>query len=535
MGVTMKLSPAQQRAIKQIKETNSIKGIRRNTLRALDTREMLQYADDGTVSVKEMLAPDTTVTYRTYTRRYSTRPTYDINLTDAAFWDKARNGKAKGLMLAGALLKPIASKIAAWAFGIVPKFTFDDDYTGGEFTKWFTANHPELLRGYEDSIALGNVWTVVNADLSVTPVPPDVVTEMVDENDYSKVTGWQVKEIYPHPERPADTMTIVDRYTPDGRTRIIERNGLATLSTTYRNLIGMLPIVHVKNNAGINERFGKPDAHALLPVLSEYDDVLYAAITGNKRMGRPTPVFEKMGSQKQVEAFHQQFGKRVEYLDENGEKKYRYEYTFDADDTQVIGGDGTFNYKQPGSFMGDVEKLITVLYYLIIEHLELPEWLMGTALTSSKASAETQVEPFVKFIEKKQGLMRYWLQEIVSIVLSYMSLYDSQIKVEIPVIQFAPLVTTDGKLTLDAISLGLKEGLLDRETALRLMPLDIDDPRAVLDAVDAEAAAAADAFERSVDAKLKQAEDRLDDEENTDDAGSQTDDADMQALERLGA
>jgi hypothetical protein len=524
--MTVTLSPAQQKALTLIETTGQAQGVKSRTLKALEKRELIRRTASGyeRAPVKEILSPTTQTTYRIISRRWSITPTVDINLPDAEFWDKARNGKAMAMQLAGALLKPVQSKIAAWVFGIMPKFKFEDDYTQGEFMDWFNQVHPELLRGYEESVGLGNEWITVNPDMSVTIVPPDVVDPIVDEMDYSKIVGWKVTEVYPHPERPGDTMTIEDVYSEKERTRTILKNGTSILSTTYKNLIGVLPIAHVKNNAGVNERNGKPEAAALYPILSEYDDVLHNAITGNKLMGQPTPVFEEMGTPKQVDAFMAEFGEEETYVDTDGTTKRRVVFNFDPKDAQVIGGSGKFNYKSPNPFMADVTKLLEILYYLFIEHLELPEFIMGTAIASSKASVETQMPAFEKFIQKKQGLMRYWLQQIVEIALRYMALFDSKIKVEQPKISFVPLTTKDGKLTIEAAKLAAGRGLLTKEALLRVLPLDIDDPAQAVKDADEEAAAAADAFEQNMDKELERAEQRLNNEDKENDDTVDTDD-----------
>ena len=47
-------------------------------------------------------------------------PTKDFSTADYRYWDSARRGKARGLEISGLLLKPLASKVAAWVLGSAP-------------------------------------------------------------------------------------------------------------------------------------------------------------------------------------------------------------------------------------------------------------------------------------------------------------------------------------------------------------------------------------------------------------------------------
>ena len=44
-------------------------------------------------------------------------PTRDMATADYRYWDRARRAKARGLEISGLLLKPLASKAAAWVMG----------------------------------------------------------------------------------------------------------------------------------------------------------------------------------------------------------------------------------------------------------------------------------------------------------------------------------------------------------------------------------------------------------------------------------
>jgi hypothetical protein len=60
------------------------------------------------------------------------------------------------------------------------------------------------------------------------------------------------------------------------------------------------------------------------------------------------------------------------------------------------------------------------------------------------------------------------------------------VRAQTPVLQWEALDQEDGTLTLETIKWAFGEGLLDELTALQMMPVEIDDPQAVLAKAKAE-------------------------------------------------
>src|SRR3954464_2590658 len=50
-------------------------------------------------------------------------PTKDFSTADYRYWDAARRTKARGVEISGLLLKPLASKVAAWVLGSPPEWS----------------------------------------------------------------------------------------------------------------------------------------------------------------------------------------------------------------------------------------------------------------------------------------------------------------------------------------------------------------------------------------------------------------------------
>ena len=415
---------------------------------------------------------------------YKVTVTQDAHIGDYAFWDRARKGKVDKLTIAGAFLKPLESKISGWALGQMPKFSSENSNLVEKAGDWWKENHASIMKGAKEALGLGDCYMVFNGDASITVVQPHVVEELVDPKDWSKIIGYRITEVYSHPTQLSSTQTIRDDYYANKRVRTVYQDGAQVSKTTYINPLGMVPVIPIHNNAAGTEVRGRPEGESLLGILQWYNDVVVAGLEGNIRQGRPTPVMEDM-TPAQIEFFWDTFGENETYYDSAGEQQVRKIIRFVSDNLLTTAG--KFKYAQPGSFAGDTEKLLGLLFYLILQYTEIPEFVWGNAIASSKASAESQMPPFSVFIESKQMAWLEWLKPLMALVVKYLSIFEMGIAEDEKVdITFAPLTTQDGKLTLDAIETGLKHGLLDRETALRLMPLDVDDPKDVLNKVDAE-------------------------------------------------
>lgn len=408
--------------------------------------------------------------------RSALTPTRDWAQADYAFWDKARWARAQGLELSGLFLKPLSSKIASWVLGVAPQWKLENSAAQDKLTEWWTEHHHEVLQAYEEATALGDCYLVINADLSLTMVSPDVVEPIVAEDDFSRIVGWRIVQNHPHPTDINRTMQVVDEYTDRERIRTVTADGKETV-TRYRNLLGICPMIHISNEPRSNEIFGRPEGYALLGALHRYGEVFDAALDGNIRQGRPTPV-AKMEDSAALDKFFETYGrsKTVEHAD--GTSETFTEIDFDSDNFLALLGD--FEWKGPGSFSKDTEVLLGLIFYLILQHSEIPEFVWGNAIASSKASAESQMPPFIRWIEKRRGQAAGWLTDVARVVLAYYALWEPGMTADAPALQWESLTDDDGRLTLDTVSWAYAEGLLDRETALQLAPVEIQDIPGVL-------------------------------------------------------
>lgn len=417
---------------------------------------------------------------RTITKRWRSsysQPVNNWSRPDYDFWERAYWGRARGLGLSGLLIKPVVSKLATWILGRAPKWKVEGKAAQKALNDWWTEHHSEVLAWVEASFKQGDGWLVINSDLSCTLLPPDVVDPIVDPLDYSRIIGWRVTQVLAHPES-LDRMTIIDEYYVDRRIHRVEVGGIAREETIYPNLIGRLQIVHIANQPSAGQVFGHPEAEALVELLHKYGEVMDAAIEGNVLQGRPTPSLN-FATVEDLEKFDEENASYETQTLADGRTQEVKTYNVDLSQLVITSG-AEFDYRSPGNFSADVVNILQILYYLALEHAELPEFVMGNAIASSKASAETQMPVFIEFIKARQGKMTTPLVEVATIVLAYLSLMMTRVRAQRPTLQWVALDQQDGKLTLDTLKWAYSIGNLTRLTALQLMPVEVEDPEGEL-------------------------------------------------------
>lgn len=417
---------------------------------------------------------------RSYTRRWRSsfrQPTNDWGRPDYLFWRRAYYGRAAGLEVSGLLIKPIVSKLAAWTLGRAPRWKLDSETSQQALADWWTDEHPQILKAWRGALKQGDQPLVVNSDLTITLLPPDCVDPIVADDDYANVIGWRVTQVLSHPET-TQRMTVIDEYYPERRIHRIEIDGRITQEIVYPNLIGRIPLVMISNQPDSGETFGHAEAEGLLPMLHRYGEVFDAAIEGNILQGRPTPVltFETV---QDLEKFDDENAEIETQQLPNGTSQRVKTYAVDLSQLLVASG-ATFDYKSPGNFTADTAQLLELMFYLYGQHSEIPEFILGMAVASSKASTESQMPAFIEFIKMRRGDMVAWLVQLAEIALGYLALITPGVTMQTPALQWEPLDQEDGTLTLETLKWALLEGLIDELTAIKLMPVEVDDPEAVL-------------------------------------------------------
>lgn len=356
------------------------------------------------------------------------QPTRDGRPGDYAFWDRLRRGQASGYELSGVFMKAVSGKIAASTLGEAPDITSADAHTTQHLSAWLDAQWPAILQAYQEALDLGDAYLLLKPDGALELVPPHVVEPLLDEVDFSQRRGWTVTDTYRHPHQPGEVLTVRDAYTAHERIRERWRNGVHAGTERYPNPLGRVPLVHIANRRRGDAVYGTPEGAALLDVLARYNEVLNHAIDGNKRQGHPTPTFSKLGSAAEVQQLFELMGRQEERTRADGRTENVTVIDFDADQVVALSGEGEFRYEAPGSFSQDSTTLLKYLFYLLVQHTEIPEFVFGVAIASSKASAQAQMEPYQRMIAGRRGACGAWLRELCQLAAAYLALSDAAIR-----------------------------------------------------------------------------------------------------------
>lgn len=403
----------------------------------------------------------------------------DNNRTDYTFWDKARRGKAKGLEVSGLFLRPLSDKVTSWVLGDPPLWQTGDETLTLDLNKWWQKSLSSIMRAYQEALDLGDCYIVFNGDSTLTVVSPNVVERLLDEENYQTVVGYRITTTYGN-DLTSDSITIVDEYRMNARSRSISKfGGIPGKPVIYINPLKKIPVVHVSNKFGADELFGRALGDSILSVLIRYGDIFDAAAKGNIRQGRPTPVINRMGTEEQVEAFWMRYGRQEMSTQADGSQRTVYIIDFDPDMLITLGGDAQFKYEAPGSFSTDTLNLLEILFYLVIQNSEIPEFTLGGAVSASKASTDSQLEPFLRFIKRQRGMAMEWIQELADLFIAYTGSFKRSARNQEAVALWKPMSAMEGRLMLDTTIWLFAKQMIDPTLATWFTPLNISDPELV--------------------------------------------------------
>lgn len=427
----------------------------------------------------------------------------DFTRTDYAYWDKLHRGKLPTLRLGGLFAKPMVEHVRSWTMGGGFKGDTEHTPTNEALAEFVTQNMRTVLRCVKTMLELGDAYLVINADGTLTEVNPDLVDVVTDPYDYRRVLGYKITTVL-------EKAIVTDEYSPGKRMITIKEGSKETTKTfSYRFLGDRMPVVHFAHERGVNEIFGHPMVEALLSAFLEYDDVLDKSLKGVKLMGTPFPVMEEVEN---VEKALDDLGARTTtFEDANGDTQTAK--TVDFEELSMIVTSGKFNLKGPAPFTDDSWRVLKNLFLLFLQHGNIPEWVWGGAIASSKASVEAQMPAFSKFIEAIQEALAEPLGALCELWLAVTALYTPNVRALPVAISYPPVAIEDKAHRLATIKQAREDGLITKVTELRLLDL-VEDPEAEVEAAKAEAEEAQAAFDARAGAGME------------DEAGAERDEAD---------
>lgn len=435
-----------------------------------------------------------------WTRDRFVSRTVDATQNDYAFWDRLQRGLEATYKLGGLFAKPTVQHLVSWSLGRRFTVKTDDEQTNEALARFVRDNLLEIMETVKTSKSLGDGYLVVNPDGTLTQVPPNQIEIETDPLDYRVVTSYTITN-------KLDKATVTDEYRLDGRAVTVRwhagdsrGDGIMTEEVmTFPNVIGRLPVIHFPNERGVNELYGHSLFEPLLPLYAEYDDVLTNSLAGVKAMSNPIPTLEEVANpQAEIDAIKAQDG---EYEDIKGVDRTQREV--DMDDMSMIATSGKFNFKSPGSFTGDAWRMLKGLFYLMLQHVNIPEWLWGGHIESSNASVDAQLPAFTGYIDWVRMDLEKRLRELAEVWLATVALYMPGVRSDLELkFDWPELTEHDREVRLKSVQYARMDGMLTRERGLGLLDL-VEDPEDEVKAADAEAETEGDEYDAAVDAEIE--------------------------------
>lgn len=426
----------------------------------------------------------------------------DTDLFRSLYFASVYNGKGKDYLLGASLAKPIIN--AATAFTVGKGFTVDINLRGtnGKKTQkikdaeevindWLQQNHSKIYDWVRHSGRDGDGYLYVDEFGEIDEFDANNVEVVLDKTS-GQVIGFDVTEtVYetdPDNPRPKQYNIVKNfrqdsvkytQYDEHGKNPQVLYYVVFTEDGVVMPQVGQeysssnlekrpLPVIHYANEAEPRAIYGNSEFQNLLALFKNYHAVMASGIKNVIYNGHPIPII-KGAIDPSAMAADSNAG-------QDGTAAQKKSISWDEDMVINVDGEkGDAKFLQATGVADDVTKMAEYLFYLIVEASETPEFVFGPAVTSSKASTETQMPVMVMKAERKRTQLRLPIQQLVNAYI------DRQIRLSNPTFlqfkgkqvdimpQFPPLVDEDKQLTLDTVEFLQQAGLLSDKTTLELL------------------------------------------------------------------
>ena len=423
-----------------------------------------------------------------------TRQSYDNTVPDYRFYSYLRRGKEPGYRLGALFAKRLCEIDAEWTIGSGFTVDTENEDLDTRLAEFVQDNLDLFMTLRKDASAVGDAYVIVNADASITIVNPDTVEIITDPLDYTTVIAYRIKTVL-------QAVTITDEYRLDGRTVTLEQGGKPPIKQDFPNLIGRIPVIHLANDKETNELYGHPIYDALITLFARYDDVLQKSLDGVEIMGRPIPVAEGL---KDPELAKESNSTRSEdVMDKDGNLHTVPVVDFEDLTMLWLGEGASFKFASPEPFSADTVAMLKKMFYLMLEHTGIPEWVWGGAVSSSMASVEAQKPAFIHYLEGRRLQLERFLYDLFEVYLATLKLSEPVPAYDRLYIEWPELGENDEALLFEKIKYADSTAKITDSTTLRLLDL-VDNPEEEIKEAQTESVDTEAAIQAEVDALMNQ-------------------------------
>ena len=319
--------------------------------------------------------------------------------------------------------------------------------------------------------------TVVINDVTLAGLPSGTQTTWIYVKQYRKDST----RIYRYVEtQPEATEVLWEKvFTADGAVDVATASQYDEDGNNLGIPLGRLQerklaVKMLHNEPEAQAVYGNSDYQNVLAIFEAYADVIKEARGSVIYNASPLPVLKGVINRKQLEAASSTDPATAP----NGQATQDdAAFEWGKDKILYLNGDkADAKMLQSQGIMPDVTALLNIYFYLFVQGTETPEFVFGTAVSSSKASTETQIPIFVKKIERKQEEFSSFIVDLVETYIERRQLisdpdYLPLLQQPMPDISvnFPPIDDEDKTLTLAAVTFAMAQGMITSQTALELI------------------------------------------------------------------
>lgn len=414
----------------------------------------------------------------------------------AAIMTEGRKSVGEDFVLGAGFAKPIINSTTGFALGQGFTVAIDGAEKGSpsqvaqdDINQWIKEHIDDFYNLLRYGLREGDSFAILHDDYSIEFCEPSTV-EVVYDPTNGGVVGYDVTETVKNPDDENSKITYRRYYRHDSykvtqqidngaETIVIERvftvDGIVDLNMmTEEERSGFggfepeeiirvpLPIVHYANEIEPKNIYGVSDLQNTLVYFKGYSKVLQEATKSNIYNATPIPVISG--------------DKNDQLLEGDGSKK---NIAWGRNMVLYLKGDNAdAKFMTVPDIMGDTGKLLEYYFYLIVQASETPEFILGTAIQGSKASAQEQMPIMVKKAERKRAQLKSVLRAMIESYIykkfvagdqAFYEVHSQQLDFNI---SFPPIVDVDKKLTLETINALVEQGILSDTTALELASIE---------------------------------------------------------------
>lgn len=432
---------------------------------------------------------------------YGASPSVDYSktnytLTRAVYYasevaDPVSGSKQGAKFLFGAVFgKPIVNAAAAFAIGRMPAVDVSPANENGELSKkeenteyelieFIRRSKNHLFKAVRNSYRDGDSYVRMRDTGEIELVRPDGVDKVYDSLT-GDLLGYDIKH-YVEDETSGSKSVIkyvekLRKLTPyrevyeikDGKEKIVTEHTEAAAEGEAGEE-RPLPLIHFPNEQEPSMLYGISEYQTCYYLMANYHAVLEKAIKGNIYNSTPVPVAKGI---EDMDAFIAQ------NFDKNDDGEYEIKW---GTDKFILGGkDFSIDMVTGDDTTAGADTLLKILFRLICQTSETPEFLMGTAVKSSNASVTEQMPALVKKAERKQGQLEEPLKELLELYLYYKR-DDTELSIDVDAefsIEWLPIIEREMKVNIEIVKLLIDNGSITDETAIKLLNLEgkIKDP-----------------------------------------------------------